>query len=92
VGEEGRFSQMKGVAVRQGGPSGMAPPPSPLDQHSQGTRNMSGHWLVRSPWVRISILSSGVIVKLFLVMYRLFFQQSTLLSAAQIILGRENMC
>ncbi|KAG7281626.1 hypothetical protein CRUP_019138 [Coryphaenoides rupestris] len=42
VGEEGRFSQMKGVAVRQGGPSGMAPPPSPLDQHSQGYHSPLG--------------------------------------------------
>lgn len=36
LNEESRFSQMKGLSVRQGGHSGMGPPPSPLDQHSQG--------------------------------------------------------
>ena len=35
--EEGRFAQMKGGSLRQGGHSGMGPPPSPLDQHSQGS-------------------------------------------------------
>lgn len=36
MSEESRFSQMKGLSMRQGGHSGMGPPPSPLDQHSQG--------------------------------------------------------
>lgn len=36
MSEESRFSQMKGLSIRQGGHSGMGPPPSPLDQHSQG--------------------------------------------------------
>lgn len=36
LGEESRFSQMKGMSMRPGGHSGMGPPPSPLDQHSQG--------------------------------------------------------
>lgn len=36
LSEESRFSQMKGLSMRQGGHSGMGPPPSPLDQHSQG--------------------------------------------------------
>ena len=30
--EEGRFTQMKGGSLRQGGHSGMGPPPSPLDE------------------------------------------------------------
>lgn len=36
VGEETRFGQMKGVSMRAGGHAGMGPPPSPMDQHSQG--------------------------------------------------------
>lgn len=36
MSEESRFSQIKGLSMRQGGHSGMGPPPSPLDQHSQG--------------------------------------------------------
>lgn len=36
--EESRYSQMKGLSVRQAAHSGMGPPPSPLDQHSQGKR------------------------------------------------------
>lgn len=36
LSEESRYSQMKGL--RQAGHSGMGPPPSPLDQHSQGMR------------------------------------------------------
>lgn len=36
LSEESRFSQMKGLSLRQGVHSGMGPPPSPLDQHSQG--------------------------------------------------------
>ncbi|KAL6110140.1 smarca4 [Pungitius sinensis] len=42
MGEEGRFSQMKGLSMRQGGHSGMGPPPSPLDQHSQGYHSPLG--------------------------------------------------
>uniref|UniRef100_G3PU79 SWI/SNF related, matrix associated, actin dependent regulator of chromatin, subfamily a, member 4 n=1 Tax=Gasterosteus aculeatus aculeatus TaxID=481459 RepID=G3PU79_GASAC len=42
LGEEGRFSQMKGLSMRQGGHSGMGPPPSPLDQHSQGYHSPLG--------------------------------------------------
>lgn len=36
MSEESRFSQIKGLSMRQGGHSGMGPPPSPMDQHSQG--------------------------------------------------------
>lgn len=36
VGEDSRFGQMKGVSMRAGGHAGMGPPPSPMDQHSQG--------------------------------------------------------
>uniref|UniRef100_A0A1A7YC17 Nucleolin n=1 Tax=Iconisemion striatum TaxID=60296 RepID=A0A1A7YC17_9TELE len=42
LGEESRFSQMKGMSMRQGGHSGMGPPPSPLDQHSQGYHSPLG--------------------------------------------------
>lgn len=41
ISEDSRFSQMKGLSMRQGGHSGMGPPPSPLDQHSQGTHVFS---------------------------------------------------
>lgn len=34
--EDPRYNQMKGMAMRPGGHSGMGPPPSPMDQHSQG--------------------------------------------------------
>lgn len=34
--DDPRYSQMKGMGMRQGAHSGMGPPPSPMDQHSQG--------------------------------------------------------
>uniref|UniRef100_A0A8C5M013 SWI/SNF related BAF chromatin remodeling complex subunit ATPase 4 n=1 Tax=Leptobrachium leishanense TaxID=445787 RepID=A0A8C5M013_9ANUR len=34
--EDTRYNQMKGMGMRAGGHSGMGPPPSPMDQHSQG--------------------------------------------------------
>uniref|UniRef100_A0A674D7A5 SWI/SNF related BAF chromatin remodeling complex subunit ATPase 4 n=1 Tax=Salmo trutta TaxID=8032 RepID=A0A674D7A5_SALTR len=37
MSEESHFAQMKGMPMRQGGHSGMGPPPSPMDQHSQGS-------------------------------------------------------
>ncbi|XP_071245426.1 transcription activator BRG1 isoform X2 [Salvelinus alpinus] len=40
MSEESRFAQMKGM--RQGGHSGMGPPPSPMDQHSQGYHSPLG--------------------------------------------------
>ncbi|KAJ8253989.1 hypothetical protein COCON_G00206010 [Conger conger] len=36
MAEDPRYAQMKGVGMRPGGLSGMGPPPSPMDQHSQG--------------------------------------------------------
>lgn len=36
IPEDQRYSQMKGMGMRPGGHSGMGPPPSPMDQHSQG--------------------------------------------------------
>ncbi|XP_053354357.1 transcription activator BRG1 isoform X1 [Clarias gariepinus] len=36
VGEDSRFGQMKSVSARGGAHAGMGPPPSPMDQHSQG--------------------------------------------------------
>lgn len=42
MSEESRFSQMKSLSMRQGGHSGMGPPPSPLDQHSQGKARLRG--------------------------------------------------
>uniref|UniRef100_A0A8C7PHP9 SWI/SNF related, matrix associated, actin dependent regulator of chromatin, subfamily a, member 4 n=1 Tax=Oncorhynchus mykiss TaxID=8022 RepID=A0A8C7PHP9_ONCMY len=41
MSEESRFAQMKGMPMRQGGHSGMGPPPSPMDQHSQGRYTLS---------------------------------------------------
>lgn len=37
ISEDPRYSQMKGMGMRAGGHTGMGPPPSPMDQHSQGT-------------------------------------------------------
>lgn len=34
--DDPRYNQMKGMGMRTGGHSGMGPPPSPMDQHSQG--------------------------------------------------------
>ncbi|XP_051995895.1 transcription activator BRG1-like [Xyrauchen texanus] len=34
--DDQRYNQMKGMGMRQGGHAGMGPPPSPMDQHSQG--------------------------------------------------------
>uniref|UniRef100_A0A671YKY7 SWI/SNF related BAF chromatin remodeling complex subunit ATPase 4a n=1 Tax=Sparus aurata TaxID=8175 RepID=A0A671YKY7_SPAAU len=34
--DDPRYSQMKGMGMRPGGHVGMGPPPSPMDQHSQG--------------------------------------------------------
>ena len=36
ISEDPRYSQMKGMGMRAGGHTGMGPPPSPMDQHSQG--------------------------------------------------------
>lgn len=35
--DDPRYNQMKGMGMRSGAHTGMAPPPSPMDQHSQGT-------------------------------------------------------
>lgn len=37
ISEDPRYSQMKGMGIRAGAHTGMGPPPSPMDQHSQGT-------------------------------------------------------
>uniref|UniRef100_A0A4W5P077 SWI/SNF related BAF chromatin remodeling complex subunit ATPase 4 n=1 Tax=Hucho hucho TaxID=62062 RepID=A0A4W5P077_9TELE len=42
MSEESRFAQMKGMPMRQGTHSGMGPPPSPMDQHSQGYHSPLG--------------------------------------------------
>lgn len=34
--DDSRYAQMKGIGNRSSGHSGMGPPPSPMDQHSQG--------------------------------------------------------
>lgn len=34
--DDSRYTQMKGIGIRSSGHSGMGPPPSPMDQHSQG--------------------------------------------------------
>lgn len=35
--DDPRYNQMKGMGMRSGAHTGMGPPPSPMDQHSQGT-------------------------------------------------------
>lgn len=37
MADDPRYNQMKGMGMRSGGHAGMGPPPSPMDQHSQGT-------------------------------------------------------
>lgn len=34
--DDPRYNQMKGMGMRSGAHAGMGPPPSPMDQHSQG--------------------------------------------------------
>lgn len=34
--DDPRYGQMKGMGMRPGAHTGMGPPPSPMDQHSQG--------------------------------------------------------
>lgn len=36
MSDDPRYNQMKGMGLRPGGHAGMGPPPSPMDQHSQG--------------------------------------------------------
>lgn len=36
MSDDPRYTQMKGMGMRSGGHAGMGPPPSPMDQHSQG--------------------------------------------------------
>ncbi|NXF80816.1 SMCA4 protein, partial [Sclerurus mexicanus] len=36
LAEDPRYGTMKGMGLRPGGHAGMGPPPSPMDQHSQG--------------------------------------------------------
>lgn len=40
--DDPRYGQMKGMGMRPGGHSGMGPPPSPMDQHSQGKSISNG--------------------------------------------------
>lgn len=37
MSDDPRYNQMKGMGMRSGAHAGMGPPPSPMDQHSQGT-------------------------------------------------------
>lgn len=41
MSDDPRYNQVKGMGMRPVGHSGMGPPPSPMDQHSQG--NISHH-------------------------------------------------
>ena len=62
VSEETRFTQMKGMPVRQGGHSGMGPPPSPMDQHSQGGCGGCGGcggWVWWVWWARLRLSGRG---------------------------------
>ncbi|XP_063052007.1 transcription activator BRG1 [Engraulis encrasicolus] len=50
MSEDPRFGQMKGMGMRGGGHGGMGPPPSPMDQHSQGYQShLSGSEHSSSP-------------------------------------------
>lgn len=40
--DDSRYAQMKGIGIRPSGHSGMGPPPSPMDQHSQGNALCGG--------------------------------------------------
>lgn len=60
LSEESRFSQMKGLSMRQSGHGGMGPPPSPLDQHSQGrSASLEQHCPVQY-WVRECVFLFGM--------------------------------
>jgi hypothetical protein len=54
MSDDPRYSQMKGMGMRSGGHAGMGPPPSPMDQHSQGTVSLlpchSQTWEVLTPF------------------------------------------
>lgn len=43
MSEDPRYGQMKGMGMRPGGHAGMGPPPSPMDQHSQGWEHGKKH-------------------------------------------------
>lgn len=51
--DDSRYAQMKGIGLRSSGHSGMGPPPSPMDQHSQGNAlygcfkslHLAGKWM-----------------------------------------------
>ncbi|KAB1259411.1 Transcription activator BRG1 [Camelus dromedarius] len=42
MSDDPRYNQMKGMGLRSGGHAGMGPPPSPMDQHSQGGAPLDG--------------------------------------------------
>lgn len=48
--DDPRYAQMKGMGMRPGGHSGMGPPPSPMDQHSQGNMASSFVFNVDEVW------------------------------------------
>ncbi|XP_017695322.1 PREDICTED: transcription activator BRG1-like, partial [Lepidothrix coronata] len=44
LAEDPRYGTMKGMGLRPGGHAGMGPPPSPMDQHSQGRERRESPW------------------------------------------------
>lgn len=55
--DDPRYAQMKGMSMRPGGHSGMGPPPSPMDQHSQG--NCTQHCIFNGSAVCVSVHPAG---------------------------------
>lgn len=59
--DDPRYGQMKGMGMRPGGHSGMGPPPSPMDQHSQGNTSSNIRFDVfclknlHLDWVRLKL-------------------------------------
>ncbi|NXG84407.1 SMCA4 protein, partial [Stercorarius parasiticus] len=49
ITDDPRYGQMKGMGMRPGGHAGMGPPPSPMDQHSQGW--FLGVFMGTGPWI-----------------------------------------
>lgn len=72
ITEDPRYSQMKGMGMRPGGHAGMGPPPSPMDQHSQGWlleeknpscfRGVGSVGQSGAPTVSVAVLPSSVCI------------------------------
>ncbi|XP_030921521.1 transcription activator BRG1, partial [Geospiza fortis] len=67
IPEDPRYGQMKGMGMRPGGHAGMGPPPSPMDQHSQGwdrgkeEKRCPNPWETPGFWEVFSIPKIGIV-------------------------------